>query len=82
MLWEASVIEQYRAQPQTIRARISIPVSAGQCHLNILRRFSWHSLAYVHTGGLKPHAFHFIWIVDIVCDAGPTLNWYHSKADN
>ena len=34
------------------RARISNPVSGGQCHLNhltILRSFSWPSLAYVCT---------------------------------
>ena len=34
------------------RARISNPVSGGQCHLNhltILRRFSWPSLAYMCT---------------------------------
>ena len=33
-------------------ARISNPVSGGQCHLNhltILRRFSWPSLAYMCT---------------------------------
>ena len=33
-------------------ARISHPVSGGQCHLNhltILRRFSWPSLAYMCT---------------------------------
>ena len=32
-----------RARPQTVRARISNPVSGGQCHLNhliILRRYS------------------------------------------
>ena len=32
---------------QTARARISNPVSGGQCHLTILRRFSWPSLAYM-----------------------------------
>ena len=40
------------ARPQTTRARISNPVSGGQCHLNhltILRRFSWPSLAYMCT---------------------------------
>ena len=40
------------ARPQTARARISNPVSGGQCHLNhltILRRFSWPSLAYMCT---------------------------------
>ena len=34
----------------TARARISNPVSGGQCHLHhltILRRFSWPSLAYM-----------------------------------
>ena len=38
--------------PQTVRARISSPVSGGQCHLilhTILRRFSWPSLAYMCT---------------------------------
>ena len=38
--------------PQTARARISNPVSGGQCHLIhliILRRFSWPSLAYMCT---------------------------------
>ena len=37
---------------KTARARISNPVSGGQCHLNhltILRRFSWPSLAYMCT---------------------------------
>ena len=29
------------------KVRISTPVSAGQCHLTILRRFSWPSLAYM-----------------------------------
>ena len=35
---------------ETKLARISNPVSGGQCHLNhltILRRFSWPSLAYM-----------------------------------
>ena len=32
-----------------IRARISNPVSEGQCHLTIPRRFSWPSLAYMCT---------------------------------
>ena len=44
---------------QTARARISNPVSGGQCHLiylTILRRFFWPSL---HKGGLKPDSFHF-----------------------
>ena len=48
----ASVTEKWRARPQTARARISYPVSGGQCHLNhltILRRFSWPSLAYMCT---------------------------------
>ena len=42
----------HRARPQTARARISSPVSGGQCHLNhltILMRFSWPSLAYICT---------------------------------
>ena len=54
ILWGASVTERQRARPQTARARISNPVSGGQCHL-ILARFS----LYVHKGGLKPHSFHF-----------------------
>ena len=40
------------ARPQTARARISNPVSGGQCHLihlTILRRFSWPSSAYMCT---------------------------------
>ena len=49
---------------QTARARISNPVSGGQCHLinlTILRRFSWPMQfnLYMHTGGLKPHLFHY-----------------------
>ena len=42
----------HTARPQTARARISNPVSGGQCHLihlTILRRFSWPSLAYMCT---------------------------------
>ena len=48
ILWGASVIERWRARPQTTRARISNPVSEGQCHLihlTILRKFSWPRLA-------------------------------------
>ena len=59
LLWGASVTER-RARPQTARARISNPVSGGQCHLThltILRKFSWPSLAYVHTSGLKSDSF-------------------------
>ena len=44
--------ERWRARPQTAGARISNPVSGGQCHLNhltILRRFSWPNLAYMCT---------------------------------
>ena len=44
-------------RPQTARARISHPVSGGQCHLihlTILDQFSLH----VHKGGLNP--IHFI----------------------
>ena len=43
---------EVRARPQTANARISSPVSGGQCrliHLTILRRFSWPSLAYMCT---------------------------------
>ena len=59
-----SIVGSLRARPQTAMARISNPVSGGQCHLihlTILRRFSWPSLAYMCTkGGLKPDSFHFI----------------------
>ena len=47
-----SIVGSLRAQPQTVRARISNPVSGGQCHLihlTILRRFSWPSLPYMCT---------------------------------
>ena len=47
ILCGVSVAERKRARPQTARARISNPVSEGQCHLTILRRFSWPSLAYM-----------------------------------
>ena len=33
ILWGASVTERWRARPQTAMARISNPVSGGQCHL-------------------------------------------------
>ena len=49
---KVSIVGSLRARPQTARARISNPVSGGQCHLNhltILRRFSWPSLAYMCT---------------------------------
>ena len=52
ILWGASVTERQRALPQTARARISNPVSGGQCHiihLTILGRFSWSSLASMCT---------------------------------
>ena len=42
--------ESERARPQMARARISNPVSGGQCHLTIHRMFFWPSL-YVHKGG-------------------------------
>ena len=54
--------ERWRARPQTARARISNPVSGGQCHLNyltILRRFSWPSLAYMCTK--VADSFHFFY---------------------
>ena len=35
IMWGASMTERWRARPQTARARISIPVSGGQCHLFI-----------------------------------------------
>ena len=50
ILWGASLTERWRARPQTVSARISNPVSAGQCHLihlTILRMFSWPSLACI-----------------------------------
>ena len=46
----ASVNERSRARSRTDRARISNPVSGGQCHLfhlTTLRRLSWPSLAYI-----------------------------------
>ena len=48
---------------ETARARISNPVSGGQCHLKdfILAQFSLH----VHKGGLKPDSFYFIYITDV-----------------
>ena len=52
ILWGTSVTERWRARPQTARARISNPVSGGQCHLiplTIPKRFFWPSLAYVCT---------------------------------
>ena len=52
ILWGAYVTKRWRARPQTAKARISNPVSGGQCHpihLTILRRFSWPSLAYMCT---------------------------------
>ena len=61
VFWGTSVTERYRARHQTARARISNPVSGGQCrliHLTILRKFSWPSLAYI--GGPKPDSFQFI----------------------
>ena len=56
--------EVARARPQTARARISNPVSGGQCHLNhltILRRFSRPSLAYLCTK-VAQSPIHFIYI--------------------
>ena len=50
------------------RARMSNPVSGGQCHLTILRRLSWPSLAlYVHKGGLKPDSFHLRHFMKVIC---------------
>ena len=40
ILWGASVTERWGARSQTARARISNPVSGGQCHLTILMMFS------------------------------------------
>ena len=40
---------RWRARPQPARARILNPVSGGQCHLTILRRFSWPNLGYMFT---------------------------------
>ena len=48
------------AKIQTARARISHPLSGGQCyliHLTILRRFSCPCLAYMFTK--VAHVFHF-----------------------
>ena len=70
ILWGAFVIERYRARHQTARARISNPVSGGQCHLIhltiLLRRLSWPGLAYVHKRGLKPRSFYFKGESDII----------------
>ena len=52
ILCGASVVERYRARPQTARAQISNSVSGGLCHLihlTILRRFSWSGIAYMCT---------------------------------
>ena len=52
------------------RARISNPVSAGQCHLNhltILRRFFWPSLAYMCTKVARS-PIHFILPADNITD--------------
>ena len=63
----STCVSQYcgeRARPQTARARISNPVSGGQCHSSqsshhpqevLLGQFS----PYVRKGGLKPASFHF-----------------------
>ena len=54
--------ERWRARPQTARARISNPVSGGQCHLIHLTSqevFLAQFSLYVHSGGLKPDSFHF-----------------------
>ena len=53
------------AGPQTTRARISYPVSVGQCfliHLTILRRFSWLSLAYICTN-MAFNPIHYIFVL-------------------
>ena len=65
ILWGASVTERYCARPQTARARISNPVSRGQCHLNHLNHHPQEVLLaqfslYVHKGGLKPDSFYFL----------------------
>ena len=54
-----------RARPQTAKARISNPVSGGQCpliQLIILSSFLFLAqfILYVRKGGLKPHSFNFI----------------------
>ena len=62
--------ERERARPQTARARISNPVSGGQCHLNHLTILFYVILAqfslYVHKGGLKPDSFHFHFIFAVI----------------
>ena len=59
---------------ETLRARISNPVSGGQCHSPqsshhpqevLLAQFS----LYVHKGGLKPDSFNFIPSLNLVKDA-------------
>ena len=49
LLWGTSVTDRWCAWTQTARAPISNSVSGGQCHLIILSRFSWPSLAYMCT---------------------------------
>ena len=52
-----SVRRQIQAEP---KARISNPVSGGQCHLihlTILKRFSWPSLAYMYRRRLQFNTF-------------------------
>ena len=56
--------ERWRARPQTARARISNPVSGGECHLTILRRFSWPGLAYMCTK--VADSFHFFQLLAAV----------------
>ena len=53
-----SIIGNLRDRPQTARVRISNPVPGGQCHLTILRRFSWSNLA-VCAQKWPTFSFHF-----------------------
>ena len=58
----SSIVQYIYICHRGARTQISNPVSGGQCHLihlTILRGFSWPSLAYMCTGGLKLHSFIF-----------------------
>ena len=57
MLWGASLTERSEVECSASNRQGSNSVSGGQFHPIILRIFSWPSLAYMCTGGLKPHSF-------------------------
>ena len=47
-------------------ARISNPVSGGQCQLNLQEVLLAQFSLYVHKGGLKPDSFHFFLSFNII----------------